>query len=149
MVSCEATDFKFPMLADVYYPRSEQGPYGGLVQTWILDQTIAGNFIRAGAETKEELVINVDLTQESLIIGRVRKDLRISEREDNNALTNIIIANIRNSEGDLIYSETSGPRANSSTIYEVATQQPFVNPFGKIEHYRLVLRRAENQGALG
>lgn len=149
MVDCETTDFMFPMLADIYYPRSEQGPYGGLKQTWILDKTVAGNFIRAGAETKEEIVVNVDLSQESLILGRVRKDLRISEREDGNSLTNIIVTNIRNVDGDILYTETAGPRANQATIYEIATQQPFINPFGKTEHYRLVLRRAENQGALG
>lgn len=149
MIDCNSTDFKFPMMADIYYPRSEQSAYGGLSQTWILDKTVVGNFIRAGAETKEELVVNVDLTQESLLIARIKGDLRISEREDGNALSNILITNIRNCEGTILYTEAVGARANMPTVYEVATQQPFINPFGKIEHYRLVLRRSENQGVFG
>lgn len=149
MVSCEGTDFKFPMLADVYHPTMSPSAYGGIAKTWLLDRTIAGNFIRAGSETKEELVVNIDLSQESLIIARIRSDLRLSEREEGNALTNILITNIRDAESNVIYSETAGPRENKPTIYEVATQQPFVGPFGKVEYYRLVLRRSENQGVLG
>lgn len=149
MVSCEGTDFVFPMLADIYHPTMEQSAYGGLSKTWMLDRSVAGNFIRAGAATKEELVVNVDLTQESLIIGRVRSDLRISNREDGNALTSILVTNIRHPDGTVLYSETFGPRSNKPTIYEVATQQPFINPFGKVEHYRLILRRSDNQGVLG
>ena len=149
MASCEGTDFMFPMLADIYHPTTSKGAYGGINKIWTIDRTIAGNFIRAGAETKEEIVTNVDLTQESLIIGRVRSDLRISQTEDGNAITNILVTNIRHSDGTVIYTETFGIRDNEATIYEVATQQPFVNPFGRVEHYRLVLRRSDNQGVLG
>ena len=41
--------------------------------------------------------------------------------------------------------ETSGPRSGKSTIFEVATQEPYVGPFGGIEYYNLVIRRSENQ----
>jgi len=149
MVDCESTSFKFPMLADIYHPTMEQSAYGGISKTWMLDRTVAGNFIPAGAETKEELVVNIDLTQESLILARVKTDLRISEREDNNALTSILITNIRDIDNNVIYYETAGARENDPTIYEIATQQPFIGPFGKIEYYRLVLRRSDNQGVLG
>lgn len=149
MVSCEGTDFKFPMLADIYHPTIEQSSYGGTSKTWMIDRSIAGNFIRAGAETKEELITNIDLTQDSLLIARIRTDLRISDREDQNALTSIIVTNIRNNKDDVIYFETAGKRSGSPTIFEVATQQPFVNPFGRVEHYTVVLRRSDNQGVLG
>jgi len=136
------------MQADVYYANLQESPYGGQTKVWVLDRTIAGNFIAAGAETKEELVVNIDLSQESLMVGRVKKDIRLSERQVSNALTNILITNIRTRDGVLIYSESAGPRDDEPTIYEVATQQPVVGPFGSVEHYRLVLRRAENQGVL-
>ena len=148
MVNCENTSFAFPMQADVYYANIENSPYGGQSKVWVLDRTIAGNFIAAGAETKEELVVNVDLSQESLMVGRVKKDIRLSERQVSNALTSILITNIRTRDGIVIYSESAGPRDDEPTIYEVATQQPVVGPFGSIEHYRLVLRRSENQGVL-
>jgi hypothetical protein len=148
MVSCELTSFKFPMLADVYHPVIEPGAYGAISKSWLLDRTIAGNFIRAGAETKEELIVNIDLTQESLLIARVRTDLRIADSQEENGLTNILITNIRHTDETLYYSESSGKRKGQGTVFEIATQQPFINPFRKIEHYTVVLRRSENQGIL-
>jgi hypothetical protein len=148
MINCESTDFMFPMLADVYHPTIEKGAYGSLAKTWLLDRTIAGNFIRAGAKTKEDLIVNIDLTQDSMLIARVRSDIRVSSGRENNAITNILIANIRNSDGSPYYFETAGKRNNAPTIFDVATVQPFVNPFGKIEHHTIILRRAENQGIL-
>ena len=148
MVSCELTSFKFPMLADVYHPVIEPGAYGAISKSWLLDRTIAGNFIRAGAETKEELIVNIDLTQESLLIARVRTDLRIADSQEENGLTNILITNIRHTDETLYYSESSGKRKGQGTVFEIATQQPFINPFRKIEHYTVVLRRSEYQGIL-
>ena len=147
-ISCEGTDFKFPMLADIYHPVIEEGSYGSLSKSWILDRTIAGNFIRAGAEQKEELTVNIDLTQDSLLIARVRSDIRMSSAQEPNALTNILVTNIRHDDGTEFYTESAGKRSGRPTIFEVATLQPFINPFRKIEHYTLVLRRSENQGIL-
>lgn len=144
-MDCSTTNFKFPMLADIYYPVVEQSAYGNITKTWTLDKTVAGSFTPAGSDIKEELVINVDLTQDSLLICRVRSDIRISSSEGSNSLTNILITNIRDSKGNVIYYETSGPRADQPTLFEVATQQPFVNAFGRTEHYRVVLKRSENQ----
>lgn len=148
MVSCEGTSFMFPMLADVYHPTVVQSPYGGESKTWLLDRTIAGNFIPAGAETKEELVVNIDLSQDSLMLGRVKSDIRISDRQESNALTNVLVTNIRDANGNSLYYETAGPRDDEPTVFEVATQQPVLNPFGTLQHFRLVLRRAENQGVI-
>lgn len=145
-MSCNETDFMFPMLADVYYATAAQGPYGGVLKTWTLDKTIVGNFTYAGSKTKEELDINIEIMQESLLIGRIKSDLRISSNGGTFPMTNILITNIRNCNGTNFYLETSGPRDGKSTLFELATQQPFINPFGKTEHYRLILRRSENQG---
>jgi hypothetical protein len=133
------------MLADIYYPIVEQSAYGNITRNWILDKTVAGSFVPAGSEIKKELVINIDLSQDSMLICRVRSDIRISSLEENSSLTNILITNIRDSKENIIYSETSGPRTGKATLFEVATQQPFVNAFGRTEHYRVILRRSENQ----
>jgi hypothetical protein len=133
------------MLADVYYPVIEQGAYGNVSKTWTLDRVVSGNFTPAGSEIKEEIVINVDLSQDSLLICRVKEDLRISSPGVRYAMTNILITNIRDDKGNVIYLETSGPRNGHPTLFEVATQQPFVNPFKRVEHYRVLLRRSENQ----
>jgi hypothetical protein len=89
----------------------------------------------------------MNVTQDVLLVGRVRGDLRFSSREDGNSIINVIITNIRDSNCNPIYLETAGPRAGRSTIFEVATQEPFVGPFGSVEYYKVVLRRSENQAS--
>jgi hypothetical protein len=142
---CEEPDFIFPLLADVYYPITEQGTYGNIKKTWILDKTIAANFNYPGSAGKEEVVPNVNITQKSLLIGRVKTDIRLSSLDSPHSITNIILTNIRDKNCNEIYKETAGPRAGKSTIFEVATQDPFVGPFGNLEYYNLVIRRSENQ----
>lgn len=142
---CEQPDYIFPMQADVYYPIVEQGAYGNIKKAWIQDRTIAANFNSAGSATKEEVVPNVNITQKSILIGRCKTDIRVSSLDANNAMTNIILTNIRDKNCNEIYVETSGPRAGKSTIFEIATQEPFVGPFGGIEYYNLLIRRSENQ----
>lgn len=143
---CETTDFIFPMQADVFYPIVDQGSYGSVTKQWVLDKVIVGNFTHAGSALKEEVVANVNITKDVILVCRIKSDIRISTREANNALTNIVVSKIRNSSGQEIYVETSGPRAGKSTLFEVATQEPHLNPFGTIDYYKLVLRRSENQG---
>lgn len=142
------TDFMFPIEADVYHPIVEQTPgYGSVKKTWILDRAIGCNLSQAGADNKEEVKPNVDMTQEFILIGRVREDIRVSSREKNNSINNIIVTNVRDKNCNLIYLETSGPRAGKSTLFEVASNHPFIGPFGNVEYYKIVLRRSENQAA--
>lgn len=145
MVKCEETSFLYPMLADIYYPIVEQATYGNIKKQWILDKTIAANFNSAGSANKQEITPNVNITQESLLLGRAKTDLRISSLDSRNSTTNVIITNIRDKSGNSIYNETSGPRAGKSTIFEIATIEPYVGPFGGVEFYKLIIRRSENQ----
>jgi hypothetical protein len=147
MACGDKTDFMFPMEADIYHPIVEQGALGNVKKTWVLDRTIACSFAPAGSAFKEEVVPNINITQDKLLIGRVHEDIRISGRDANNAITNIIVTNIRDKNCNHIYTETSGPRAGKSTIFEVATNDPFTGPFGNTEYFKVVLRRSENQGA--
>lgn len=142
---CEEPDFAFPMQADVYHPIVEQGVYGEVKKNWILDRTIACSFAPAGSAFKEEVTPNVNITQEKLLLGRTKTDIRISSIEGRNSITNVIITNIRDKNCNEIYTETSGPRAGKSTIFEIATQDPYAGPFGNVEYYKLIIRRSENQ----
>ena len=145
---CESTDFMFPMLADVYYPVVSIGEYGNVSKQWIADRTISCSFNSAGVEYKEEVKAEPNIVLEKILMGRVRNDLRIADNEvDESAITNIIVTNIRTADGQEIYTETTGPRKGKSTIFEVAKNDPFAGPFGGIEHYKVVLRRSENQAA--
>lgn len=143
---CESTDFMFPMLGEVYYPNVGQSQYGQVSKSWSLDRTIAGNFAPIGAKLKEEIAPNVNITQDRLLIARVRSDIRITSLEDGKALTNVLITNITDRNGNQVFTETAGDRAGKSTLFEVATQEPQIGPFGNVEFYKLILRRSENQG---
>jgi len=145
MVYCETTDFIYPLLADVYYPVVEQMAYGNVAKQWILDKTVACSFSSGGAANKEEVKPNVNITKEVVLVGRTRKDVRFSKQENKNAITNVIITNIRDASGNPVYVETSGPRSGKSTIFEIASQDPTLGPFGSVEYYKLVIRRSENQ----
>jgi len=146
-MQCELTDFMYPLLADIYYPLVDQGAYGNIKKTWVLSKTVACNFSSGGNALKEEVKPNVNITQESLLIGRVKTDIRISNAEDKNAITNVLITNIRDRWENPIYLETVGPRAGRSTLYEVATNDPALGPFGSVEYYKLTVRRSENQAS--
>ena len=141
------TDFMYPLLADIYYPIVDQGAYGNLIKTWVLNKTVACNFSSGGAAMKEEINPNVNITQDSILLGRVKKDIRIAESEDKNTITNVLITNIRDRWENPIYLETSGPRVGRSTLYEVATNEPTLGPFGSVEYYKLTVRRSENQAS--
>ena len=147
MTTCENPSIIFPMLADIYYPIVEQGPYGNVQKTWIHDKTIACNFSSAGSAFKEDIKPNANITQDTIMLGRAKTDIRFSTNKDQNSITNVIVTNIKDKTLNEIYVETAGPRAGKSTLFEVATVEPYTGPFGSVEYYRIVLRRSENQAA--
>jgi hypothetical protein len=143
---CESTDFMFPMLADVYYPIVDQGAYGNVKKQWILDRQFACNFtVKGTASSDEEVKPNVNITKESILIGRTKTDIRVSSHKQMNSLTNIVVTNIKTHDESTIYLETSGPRSGHSTIYEIASIEPIIGFLNKIEYYKVILRRSENQ----
>lgn len=147
MTICESPDMMFPMYADIYYPITENTAYGNVKKTWVLDKTIVCSFNEAGVSYKEDIKPDPDIKTDFILLGRVKKDIRISSDDKKNSATNVLITNIRDQANNSIYNETSGIRNGKSTLFEIATQAPFVNPFGSIEYYKVVLRRSENQGA--
>jgi hypothetical protein len=133
------------MKADIYYPIITQTEYGQASKEWIFDRVIVLNATPVGGLGKEEVAPAAFLQYENKLIGRVKKDPRISSNESNNAVTNILLANIRNADDELIYKETAGPRSGRGTIYELGTVEPMTGPFGTVEYFKMLLRRTENQ----
>ena len=146
-MQCEPTDFMYPMLADIYYPIVDQGAYGNVKKQWILDRSIACNFAPTGQSASEEVKPNVNITKENILLGRTKNDIRISTSNNKNSVTNVVVTNIRTNQQDDVYLETSGPRNGKSTIYEIASNEAIVGPFGNVEYYKVVLRRSENQAS--
>lgn len=147
MAICETTDFLYPLLADVYYPITEQGAYGNVKKQWILDRTIAIALNPAGRKYQQQVQTNPNITVDNSLVGRTKTDILSSTRDALNAVTNVIIANVRDSSGNIIYNESSGIRVGKSTIFEIATFTPIVGPFGSTEYYKIVVSRSDNQAA--
>lgn len=147
MAACETTDFLYPLLADVYYPLVEQGVYGNVKKQWVLDRTIAIALNPAGRKYQQQVQTNPNITLDNSLVGRTRSDILSSSRDANMAVTNVIIANVRDVSGNIIYNESSGIRAGKSTIFEIATFTPIVGPFGSTEYYKIVVARSDNQAA--
>ena len=145
MDACEVTDFMFPMKADIYFPILVQGGYGQPTKNWVYDRTITCNAISGGRLRTEDVKPDNFLKYENKLIARTKEDPRLSSNNANNAITNILITNIRDASDTIIYKETAGARSGKGTIYEVATVEPFAGPFGYTEYYTMFWRRAENQ----
>jgi hypothetical protein len=145
MINCETTDFIYPMKADIYYPIITQNSYGQANKEWVFDRTISCNATPVGGAGDVELKPEVFLQYDGKLISRSKSDLRTSSNNEDNAISNILITNIRSANDTPIYKETAGPRTGRGTIYEVGTLEPFVGPFGDIEYYKMLWRRTENQ----
>jgi hypothetical protein len=146
MAYCEKTDLFYPNLADVYYPIVENGAYGNLKKTWVLDRTIAIAVNPSGRKFKQDIQTNnAKLDLENAVLARTKNDLTQATTNDLYSMTNIIITNIRDTSGNLIYNESSGPRSGMATLFELPTFNPIVGAFGGVEYYKLVLARSENQ----
>lgn len=148
MTDCESCpDFIFPLKADIYYAISDTTAYGVVSKTWVLDRTVVCNVEPTADLNKQDIKSTRSVYERNEILsGRVKTDIRKSVREIDNAFSNVIITNIRDVNDNEIYVETSGPRSGKSTIYEIAAQTPFLNPFNSIEYFSLTIRRSENQG---
>jgi hypothetical protein len=144
-MDCAAPDFIFPMYADIYYPIITQGGYGQITKEWVFDRTFTCNATTVGGAGKEDIKPAEFLQYENKLISRTKTDLRVTSNQANQAITNILVTNIRSADGNLIYKETAGPRAGRGTIYEVATLEPFLGPFNDIEYFKVLLRKTENQ----
>jgi len=144
-MNCESTDFIYPMLADVYYPMITQNTYGQVKKEWVLDRTIAVNAEPLTRKAIQDMQPAVFLQFEGKLSARTKKDPRVSTQEENNAITNILITNVRLPNGETVYKETAGPRNGKGTIYEIAAIEPFVGGLQSIEFYQMLWRKAENQ----
>lgn len=144
-MNCESLDFLYPLYADIYYPIIAQGEYNEIKKTWVFDRTIICNASPVGGAGTEDIKPAEFLQYENKLVARTKSDIRVSSVNNDQAVTNILITNIRTSSGEILYKETSGVRGGKGTIYEIATIEPFLGPFNNIEYYKMLWRRAENQ----
>ena len=145
-MSCDSPSAIYPMLVDIYYAGVSQGTYGNVKKQWMFSKSVPCYFAHAGLKNKEEFRTNtVALIQDTTLLGRTASDIRFSELGDSTSSNNVLLTNIRDSSGSPIYVEPAGERVGKSTLFEIASVAPTIGMFGKVEYYKIVLRRSDNQ----
>lgn len=136
----------FSMEADIFYPSTEQDKYGAEQKTWMYDQTLKGYFEILGAVDKDALKTGKFYEYQDKLIGRTKSDPRESSEGFYYAITDILVSRIKDIKTKKeYYIESVGERESLSTVYEVFAIEPYVNPWNKVEYYKIFLNRSDTQ----
>lgn len=145
MISC-CNDILFSMKMDIYYSTTSQDKFNKEIKEWSLDKTVIGYAEILGAVEIDGLKTDQFFQYKDKLIGRTKEDPRISVDGIMHPITDIIITNIRDSKnGTEFYIESSGVRSGQSTIYELFSVEPYVNPWNTIEYYKILFNRSDIQ----
>lgn len=132
----------FSMNLDVYYSTESQDSFGIENKTWIFDQTLIGYAENLGAVERDSLKNNTFFEYENKLIGRTKKDPRVSFEGIYYPITSVMITNIQDAKNSTVfYSESNG----DPTIYELIAVEPYVNPWNEIEYYKILFNRSDRQ----
>lgn len=129
------------MTMDVYRQRETQDDYtGAMKREWMYYKTIdchAKGIISNSATTRssDKQIFDNRYINDQMI--QVRTAERITSKEK--------ITNIRNADGEHIWTEQNFPD-DTPTVFEVVGTTPITDPFGKTIGYNSALKRSENQG---
>ena len=138
-------DLFFSMDLDFYYATTIQDKYGVEAKTWVKNQTLVGYVESVGSEDKSKTFFEY----KGKLIGRTKKDPRVSSSGTYFPMTSILITDIKDTCSETkFFIESAGNRVGKSTIYEISAIEPYINPFNIIEYYRIFLNRTDAQ-ALG
>jgi len=130
------------MNLDVYYSTESQDSFGIENKTWIFDQTLIGYAENLGAVERDSLKNNTFFEYENKLIGRTKKDPRVSFEGIYYPITSVMITNIQDAKNSTVfYSESNG----DPTIYELIAVEPYVNPWNEIEYYKILFNRSDRQ----
>lgn len=141
-MKCLSAHPLFNMDFDIYYAKKNQNKYGEQVKEWKIDQTLRGFAETVDSEDKSKTFFEY----KGKLIARTIKDPRTSIEGFQYPITDILVTDIRDAKSyQEFYVETYGERRGKSTLYEISAIEPHVDPFNKIEYWRLFLNRVDAQ----
>lgn len=138
----------FPLKADVYYPTTSQTAFGVVEKTWALDQTVRLGIAMTTNYKDQQIQPDQIFWEQDTLGARMLVDPRIAADTTPYSMTDVLITDIRTDEDVEVYVETAGPRSGSSTAYEISGVLPHVGPFGKVDYYKVTLKRSDDQEVL-
>lgn len=141
----------YPMLADVYYSVPVQDRSGEMVDDWVFSQSVpcelkTGSFnteMRYSMQTYDEM-----FSLPTVVYGRFDRDIQVNPDGSTNPFTSLLVTNLRtrtcDDSAESMFTEDQGAGL-VPIVYEVRSLSPFVNPWGKPEHYKTQLMRSDDQ----
>lgn len=138
-------NINYPLKADVYYAEESQNDFGEIDKAWEFNRTIKVDMNTSTNYKDQQVQPDQFFWVQDMLNGMTDEDVRVAENHLPHSLTNILITNIRNSSGTVIYYESAGERVGLPTLYEISGLLPHNDPWGNIDYYKLVLKRSELQ----
>lgn len=135
----------YPLLADVYYAEESQNDFGEIDKEWEFNRTVPVDLNTSTNYKDQQVQPDQFFWIQDMLNGMTKEDVRIGDNHLPYSLTNIIITNVRNNLGEVIYYESAGDRVGLPTLYEVAGLLPHNDPWGNVDYYKIVLKRSELQ----
>lgn len=133
----------YPMTADLYYSSGEQNDFGEMVSTWTKDRTIKCSAIKERPSTtvQNKITSQKFIEYEFRLDFRTNEDVLVASDGTSYALTEIIITNIKDPSGKVVWFESS----SQATVFELGNVEPMFDPFHNYFGARILLRRADDQ----
>lgn len=141
--SSSLDDLYYPMTADVYYSTETQNDFGEITKEWNKDRSIKCAARRRSPDTRmpqyiqDQKFIEYDVD----IILRTPEDVLVSSEDSLYRITNILIKDIKDSNGTLLWKES----AYEGTIFELRSIEPILDMFNNLSSYRINIVRSDNQ----
>ena len=122
-----------------------QNEFGEAEKVWQRDRTELESYFNVmGTVNLQDLKADTLFEYKKRLNGRFRfpSDPRVDFENNSHPISSILVTNIidKNSGQQLHLDENNNP-----IIFDVMSVDPFINPFGKIEYYKILLERADDQ----
>jgi hypothetical protein len=136
--------------ASVYYSVLDQNAFGAVDREWVYDKDIMCSVVSAASLTNsKQLSPDIFMKYEDILIFRSPVDITRRSNDLPYPITEILISNIKNKSGDVLFSEGIQEGKIAGTVYEITGIAPVFDAFDKIDHYKIMLARSDNQDAVG
>lgn len=133
----------YPMIADIYYPTVEQNAIGEMERTWRFDRQIRCSAIKERPSSRMANAMQAQrfIEYDFSLDFRTDEDILISSDDEVYAVSDVVLTNIRDSAGTLVWFE----KTNYPTSFEVRNIEPMFDPFHNLFGYRIYLKRSDAQ----
>ena len=122
-----------------------QNEFGEAEKVWQRDRTELESYFNVmGTVNLQDLKADTAFEYKKRLNGRFRfpSDPRVDFNKNTHPISSILITNIIDkTTGQQLHLDENG----KPIIFDVMSVDPFINPFGRIEYYKILLERADDQ----